>query len=404
MKTFLLLLRHQLRLVYRDRNTRIYGLLLPLVLYPLLLFFAFQGKLVLSGLTLARSSRVLLDLGGKPSLERRILREVRPSDRIYFLFPERKEAPLPRGKDADSSRRPSPEEILARGGADAVLTAGKGRVPLRLLLAAGAPSSERAARRVRSLLARIQEEDARRAGIVPPPPPRLRIVDLAPPGEMAGKVLGRILPLILFVMISLGAFFPALEATAGEWERSTLETNLLLPVARETLLAARVAAVVLASMATAGLNILGMLLAAGPILEGGKGGLVSLSLLGVPVLLSLGFLLAVFFSSLFLLVCSRARSFREGQALGTPFLALAMLPGLVPLLPGIDPGGPAWSIPLAGEALAVQSACAADFQVTGPVLVALGRMILLDVILAFAAVRYMERRILPFRGKEVALR
>ncbi len=401
MKTFLLLLRHQLRLVYRDRNTRIYGLLLPLVLYPLLLFFAFQGKLVLSGLTLARSSRVLLDLEGNPSLARRIRREVRSSDRIYFFSPENAGAPARPGKAA---RHPSPEEFLLQGRADAVLTEGKGRIPLRLLLAAGAPASERAARRVRSLLAGIQEKELRRAGIDPPPPPRLQVLDLAPPGEMAGKVLGRILPLILFVMISLGAFFPAMEATAGEWERSTLETNLLLPVRRETLLAARVTAVALASMATAGLNILGMLLAAGPILEGGKSALVSLSLLGIPVLLFLGFLLALFFSSLFLLVCSRARSFREAQAFGTPFLALAMLPGLVPLLPGIDPGGPAWSIPLAGEALAVRAACAADFHVTGPLMITLGRMILLDVILVFAAVRYMEKRILPLQGKEVALR
>jgi len=279
-----------------------------------------------------------------------------------------------------------------------------GKTPLRLLLSSGSPSSERAARRVRALLARVQEEELRRSGIDPPPPPRLEISELAPPGEIAGRVLGRILPLILFVMTSLGAFFPAMEATAGEWERSTLETSLLLPVRRETLLSARIAAVALASMATAGLNLSGMLLAAGPILEGGKTILPPVSAGGITVLLFLGFLLAVFFSSLFLLVCSRARSFREGQAFGTPVLALAVLPGLVPLLPGVSPESPAWSIPLAGEALAVQAACMKDFHVTGPLLIVLGRMILLDVILMFAAVRFMERKILPARGKEVALR
>ena len=402
MKTFLLLFRHQLRLVSRDRNTRIYGLLLPLVLYPLLLFAAFQGKLVLSGLTLARSSRVLLDLEEEPALAERIRKEARRSDRIYFLPP-----PARGGKGKAGTGFPGGEparKALFQGRADAVLTRGTGKRPLRLILAAGIPSSERAARRIRSLLARIQEKEARAGGLVPPPPPRLEMVNLAPPGEMAARVLGRILPLILFVMISLGAFFPAMEATAGEWERSTLETSLLLPVRRETLLAARVAAVVLSSLATACLNILGMLLAAGPILERGRATLASLSPLGVSVLFFLGFLLALFFACLFLLVCSRARSFREGQAFGTPFLALAMLPGLVPLLPGITPEGPAWSIPLAGEALAVRAACSGDFRITGPILVVLGRMILLDTVLLLAAVRYMEKRIFPARGKEVALR
>ena len=391
MKAFLLLFLHQLRLVYRDRNTRIYGFLLPLVLYPLLLLLALQGKLVLSGLDLARSSRVLLALEGSPRLEAEIRHAVRPGDRLRLLS---------RGPGPG----PLPQEALLSGRTDAVLARPGGAGPLRLLLVSKLPSSERAARRVRNLLARIQESRLRRAGMTPPPPPTLEVRPVSPPGGGASRVLGRILPLILFVMTSLGAFFPAMEATAAEWERSTLETNLLLPVPRETVLTARIAAVALAAMATAGLNLLGMLLAAGPLLGGGKALLPPVTPAGAAALLALGFLLALFFSSLFLLICSRAKSFREGQAFGTPVLALAMLPGLLPLLPGFTLEHPAWSLPLLGEALAVRAACAPDFSFTGPFLVVLGRLILLDLVLVFGAVRFMERRILPAGGKEVSLR
>ena len=42
-------------------------------------------------------------------------------------------------------------------------------------------------------------------------------------------MLSKLLPLIVVVMIMLGAFYPAIDITAGERERGTLETTSRRP-------------------------------------------------------------------------------------------------------------------------------------------------------------------------------
>ena len=60
---------------------------------------------------------------------------------------------------------------------------------------------------------------------------------------MGGYLLSKILPLIIVVMVMLGAFHPAIDITAGERERGTLETTLSAPIARAALMTGKVVAV-----------------------------------------------------------------------------------------------------------------------------------------------------------------
>ena len=46
---------------------------------------------------------------------------------------------------------------------------------------------------------------------------------------MGGYLLSKVLPLIIVVMVLVGAFHPAIDITAGERERGTLETTLSAP-------------------------------------------------------------------------------------------------------------------------------------------------------------------------------
>ena len=56
------------------------------------------------------------------------------------------------------------------------------------------------------------------------------IAAIAPRARVGGYMLSKLLPLIVVVMIMLGAFYPAIDITAGERERGTLETILSAPV------------------------------------------------------------------------------------------------------------------------------------------------------------------------------
>src|SRR6185436_11900738 len=70
--------------------------------------------------------------------------------------------------------------------------------------------------------------------------------------------LGTLVPLILILMTMTGSVYPAIDLTAGERERGTLESLMAAPVPRLALLIAKYIAVVTVSMLTAIVNLTAM--------------------------------------------------------------------------------------------------------------------------------------------------
>ena len=83
-------------------------------------------------------------------------------------------------------------------------------------------------------------------------------VSLASRAKVGGYVLSKILPLVVVIMTMLGAFYPAIDITAGERERGTLETVLSAPIARFDLMTGKVLAVATLATITGALNIVSM--------------------------------------------------------------------------------------------------------------------------------------------------
>ena len=157
---------------------------------------------------------------------------------------------------------------------------------------------------------------------------------LLEPIETGSAVLG-LLPLILLLMTVTGGVYPAIDLTAGERERNTLETLMALPVPRFRLLLAKFVAVVSVTMLTGLMNLLAMsvtlyALQLDKALLGGDGFTLGL---GLTLFLALS-AFALFYSAVLLLLTSSARSFKEAQAYLIPLLLLSIAPGLVILMPG----------------------------------------------------------------------
>jgi ABC-2 type transport system permease protein/sodium transport system permease protein len=149
--------------------------------------------------------------------------------------------------------------------------------------------------------------------------------------------LASVVPLILVLMTITGAVYPAIDLTAGERERGTLEALIAAPVPRMGLLVAKYIAVVTVAMLTATMNLIAMtvtILAVGlgPMLFGPEG----LTVLLVAQVFALLMLFAAFFSAVLLAITSFARSFKEAQAYLIPVMLLSMAPGIVSLLPGVE--------------------------------------------------------------------
>ena len=69
--------------------------------------------------------------------------------------------------------------------------------------------------------------------------------------------LAALIPLILVLMTVTGAVYPAIDLTAGERERGTLETLIAAPVPRLGLLLAKYVAVLAVALLTAVVNLAG---------------------------------------------------------------------------------------------------------------------------------------------------
>ena len=173
--------------------------------------------------------------------------------------------------------------------------------------------------------------------------------------------LATVVPMVLILMTITGAVYPAIDLTAGERERGTLEALMAAPVPRLGLLFAKYIAVLTVAMLTALMNILGMtvtVLSTGlaPVLFGER----SLSLGAVVVVFGLLVLFAAFFSAVLLCVTSFARSFKEAQAYLIPLMLLSLAPGFVSVVPGLELGAWLSVTPLVNIVLLARDVLAGD--------------------------------------------
>jgi ABC-2 type transport system permease protein/sodium transport system permease protein len=190
--------------------------------------------------------------------------------------------------------------------------------------------------------------DLERNGLAPPrPPPLVAAPYPRPESERGTSRLAVFVPLVLILMTMTGAVYPAIDLTAGERERGTLEVLIAAPVPRVSLLFGKYVAVMAVAVLTALVNLGSMtvsLLVSGFAAKVfGPAGLRAVTLLEI---FGLVLLFAAFFSALLLVLTSFARSFKEAQAYLIPLMVVSLGPGVAGLLPGLSLSGPLAVVPL----------------------------------------------------------
>jgi sodium transport system permease protein len=166
--------------------------------------------------------------------------------------------------------------------------------------------------------------------------------NVAPPEKVAGATLGGMVPYLVILLCFTGAMYPAMDLTAGEKERGTLETLLCSPVSRTDIVMGKYLTVLSASVTTALLAVVSM----GVSFTYGKqfldtdssGGQIHLQI-GIQAVLAvllMGLPLSMLFSAVLIAVSLFAKSFREAQTYLTPLTFLIVIPAVVSLLPGTE--------------------------------------------------------------------
>jgi sodium transport system permease protein len=163
--------------------------------------------------------------------------------------------------------------------------------------------------------------------------------------KVTGAMVGGIVPYFVILLCLTGAIYPAIDLTAGEKERGTMETILSSPVSRTDLVFGKFLTVLTASLATALLAVLSMAVSFGI----GKTLLMSLTGAGqasdftlsinpgsVAAVFAMVLPLAVLFSAALLAIALCAKSYKEAQSYLQPLTIIVVVPGIVSLLPGVD--------------------------------------------------------------------
>ncbi len=168
--------------------------------------------------------------------------------------------------------------------------------------------------------------------------------NVAPPEKVGGALIGGLVPYFVILLCLTGAMYPAIDLTAGEKERGTIETILCSPVSRVHLVLGKFFMVLTASLFTGLLAIVSMgmtfsagkkiLESLGPVsnwgldLEISAKAVIWVFLMIVP--------LAVLLSAALLAIALFAKSYKEAQSYLSPLTVFVILPAVVSVLPGVE--------------------------------------------------------------------
>lgn len=328
-------LRKEIREATRDRNLLLNVVIMPLFLYPVIGFGAFQVMQVIQGVS-DRASTVIAVANDTP-----------PAVRDSLAILERHEIiPVPGGLDGHAF---SAAEF--RSWRRSATTDGD-TVPNAMLLWRSRDGADSAtivhdASRERSASARDEIQDAlegwrhkrsleemERVGLgeADLEPWRIEEDDTASASERGQELLASVLPLVLLLMLTMGTFAAVLDTVVGERERGTLETMLVSPLRRADVILGKYLFVVASSLVAFLLNLGSMslfVLFVFRLLDVGTELTISIEPRAFLLMMGAAALLAALLAAVLMVLAIPARTYREGQATLNPFYLLTMVPGLI---------------------------------------------------------------------------
>lgn len=217
-------------------------------------------------------------------------------------------------------------------------------------------------------------------------------VNVASRQKMGGFVIGRFLPMLMVIMVLAGSIYPAIDMTAGEKERGTLETILTSPATRAEIVTGKFLTVALIALLTGLLNLTSMYatFAFGIFKQASDTFQIKIPFEYVLIMVLCLVPLAVFFGGLMMAIASFARSFKEAQNLITPAYLVATLPAMISTIPGIRLEGFWLTLPVANVTLLFKELMLGNFDINH-VLIVLFSVVFFAGVSIFIAVKLFGR-------------
>ena len=408
----------EVRCLLRDRQTVVYSLVVPLFLYPAVILGLLQGISYVRGVQERRS--VVAGVSGDATATR-IRERLTASGRVHAVefdmraesarYPSPSQAAGERNVDGEPIARAARRAIVD-GRLDAVVVcegsgpwiAGSPDFRLEVYHSEALDGSREARDRLLEFLddyrVELLADLARGAGRDERFLDALEVesVDLSTGEEFTNYVAGLTLPLLMVIMLALGALYPALDTCVGEKERRSLETTLLSPIRRSSIVLGKYLAVTSFSLLAFSLNFGSMALTISHLGLQAEHSMIHLGLWSVVVISIAAVLLAVFLSAVVMLLAFLAQSFKEGQAYVTPVYMLALVTALLTSSPESSLTPAAACVPVVNLVLLVRVALNAEFAAL-PITVSIVSSSVYAAAALWAAARVLSRESVLIGGQ-----
>jgi sodium transport system permease protein len=333
--------RKELTEALRDRRTLITTFLVPLLMIPVL-GAGFTGVMSAVIGSAKKEKPKIMIIGGEDSPG--VVEALRKNPKINAVptSDDWKNLVVDKKIRAAVEIPPNFQTDLAKGQAGTV----------RIYIYGGEMKSEFAAANIESFLKEYRDSVVTERLVTNHLPGELlkpfavRRQNIAPPEKEAGAILGGIIAYMLILMCLNGAMHPAIDLTAGEKERGTMETILSSPVSRTHLVLGKFLLVMTASLTTAVLlmfsvsvsstvlqksGALNQMVDEGeplPQLSLGPAAAASVIVMAIP--------LSVLFSAGLFTIALFAKSHKEAQSYIAPLMFLVVIPAISAMLPGVE--------------------------------------------------------------------
>ncbi len=329
--------RKELREALRDRRTLISSLLVPLILFPLLTAGLGAAISALVGKAKEEVPRVMI-LGGDDSPQ--VLAELRGAANIKIVPTEANWKDQIINKDIRAAIEIPPgfqQNVSHQQPATLLIHNYEGDMKSSI-------ATDNAQKSLRQYRDRIVHDNLA-AQHVPDSalkPFEIKEHNVAPPEKVGGAAFGGVIGYMVILLCLTGSMYPAMDITAGEKERGTMETILSSPISRVDLVFGKFFLVLTAALVTAALSVTSMGVSFA-VLEHlhafDKAGADAAQLqlrIGFTTVLSIFIMVlpvAVLFAAGLMTVALFAKSYKEAQSYISPLMFIVIIPAVCAMLP-----------------------------------------------------------------------
>ena len=322
----------------RDRRTLVSMIVIPLLVFPVMMLGFSYLAVKLVGQAKKEVPQIMV-LGGEDSPK--VMARLRNLDTIEIV------PPAPDYVEQISNKKIRAAVEIPKG-FDAALERNE-KTTIKIYMYEGEIKSSFAADRVEKFFSELREKtardrlEARKLPVSLLKPFDIEQKNVAPPEKVGGSLFGGLIGYMVILLCMTGAMYPAIDLTAGEKERGTMETILCSPVERTHLVLGKFLMVLTASLASAMLSVISMgvsFLGVSKLgsLESGGRSPFQMSINPKAVLAVFGMVLpmAVLFAAALMTIALFAKSYKEAQSYLTPMTFLVVIPAVASLLPGVE--------------------------------------------------------------------